>query len=70
MSRVHNVFHVSILSKYVHNLKHEINFEDIEVNNNVNYKEVPVRVLDREVKKLVNKEIPLVKIQWKYQNEG
>ena len=30
--------------------------------------EGPVRVLDREVKKLRNKEIPLVKIQWKHQD--
>ena len=42
---------------------------NIEVNNNVTYNEGPVQVLDREVKKLRNKEIPLVNIQWKHYNE-
>ena len=62
MSGVHDVFHVSMLRGCAHNLTHEIDFSDIEVNNNVTYNEGPVRVLDREVKKLRNKEIPLVKI--------
>ena len=42
---------------------HDIDFKDIEVNKNVTYHEGLMRVLDREVKKLWNKEIPLVKIQ-------
>ena len=70
MSKVHNIFHVSMLKKCVHNPKNEINFEDIKVNNNVTYNEGPVWVLDRKVKKLRDKEIPLVKIQWKHHDEG
>ena len=70
MSGVHNVFHVSMLRRCAHNPTHEIDFLDIEVNNNVTYNEEPVRVLDREVKKIRNKEILLVKIQWKHHDEG
>ena len=66
MSGVYDVFHVSMLRRCAHNPAHEIDFFDIEVNNNVTYNEGPVRILDREVKKLRNKEIPLVKIQWKH----
>ena len=32
--------------------------------------EGPMRVLDRKVKKLRNKEIMLMKIQWKHHDEG
>ena len=70
MSRAQNVFHVSILRICAHNSTHEIDFFDIEINNNVTYNEGPMRVLDHELQKLRNKEIPLVKIQWKYHNEG
>ena len=70
MSRVYDVFHVSMLRRCAHNPEHEIDFFDIEVNNNVTYNEGPVQVLDRDVKKLRNKEILLVKIQWKHHDEG
>ena len=53
-----------------HNPMHEIDFYDIKVNNNVTYNEGPVWVLDHEVKKLINKEILLVKIPWKHNDEG
>ena len=69
MSGVHNIFYISMLRRCVRNPKHKINFEDIKVNNNVTYNEGLVRVLDREVKKLRNKVIPLVKIQWKHHDE-
>ena len=62
MLEVQNVFHVNMLRKCEHNLKHEINFFDIEGNNNMTYNEGLVRVLDHEVKKLINKDILLVKI--------
>ena len=62
MLGVHNVFHISMLRNCAHNPDHEINFEDIEINDNVMFNEGPVRILDHGVKKLRNKEIPLVKI--------
>ena len=37
MSGVHNVFHISMLRKCAHNPEHEIDFNDIEVNNNVTF---------------------------------
>ena len=70
MSKVHKVFHVSILRGCAHNPRYEIDILDIKVNNNVTYNEGSVRVLDHKVKKLRNKEILLVKIQWKHHDEG
>ena len=70
MSGVHNVFHISMLRKCAHNPEHEIDFTDVEINDNVSYNERPVRILDHGVKKLRTKEIPLVKIQWKHHDEG
>ena len=67
---VHNVFHISILKKYVHDPSHIICFDDIKVGENVTFYERPVKVLGYEVKKLRNKEIPIVKIQWGHHNEG
>ena len=69
MSGVHNVFHISMLSKCAHNPEYEIDFTDIEVNDNISYNERPVRILDHKVKKLRTKEIPVVKIQWKHHDE-
>ena len=59
-----------MLRNCAHNPDHEINFEDIEINDNVMFNEGPVRILEHGVKKLRNKEIPLVKIQWKHHDEG
>ena len=42
MLGVYNVFHDSLLRRCTHNLKHEINFTDIEVNNTMTYNEGPV----------------------------
>ena len=67
LSGVHNVFHVSILKDYHQGpMPNVIDFRDIEVNDNVSYTEMPVQILGRETKKLRNKEIPLVKVQWNH----
>ena len=69
MSEVHNVFHISMLRRCAYNPTYKIDFSDIEVNNNVTYNEGPVRVLHYEVKKLRNKEISFVKIQWHHHDK-
>ena len=43
-----------------------INFDNIEVNNNVSYTESPVQILGKETKKGQNKEMSLVKVQWNH----
>ncbi|KAL0541249.1 hypothetical protein IC582_021291 [Cucumis melo] len=65
LSAVHDVFHVSMLRKYVPDPSHVVDYEPLEIDENLSYVEQPVEVLAREVKTLRNKEIPLVKVLWR-----
>ncbi|XP_022883213.1 uncharacterized protein LOC111399964 [Olea europaea var. sylvestris] len=64
MSQVHNVFHVSMLRKHIGNPFHVLKNELIEIKPYLTYEEKPVEILQREVKQLRSKKIPLVKILW------
>ena len=44
-----------------------MSLDDIQVEERLNYVERPVAVLERKVKVLQNKEVPLVKVQWEHQ---
>ncbi|XP_071926203.1 uncharacterized protein [Coffea arabica] len=65
MSRIHNVFHVSLLKKYHPDPAHIRHTEDVELDETLTYGEQPVQILDRKVKELRNKQISLVKILWR-----
>ncbi|KAL0553580.1 hypothetical protein IC582_007480 [Cucumis melo] len=65
LSTVHDVFHVSMLRKYVSDPSHVVDYEPLEIDENLSYVERPVEVLAREVKTLRNKEISLVKVLWR-----
>ncbi|KAA0045448.1 pol protein [Cucumis melo var. makuwa] len=65
LSTVHDVFHVSMLRKYVPDLSHVVDYEPLEIDENLSYTEQPVEVLAGKVKMLRNKEIPLVKVLWR-----
>ncbi|XP_070025048.1 uncharacterized protein [Nicotiana sylvestris] len=67
MSLVHLVFHVSMLKKVVGNSSAIVPIETIEVNEELSYEEIPVGILDRQVRKLRNKEIASVKVLWRNQ---
>ncbi|KAL4018033.1 hypothetical protein IC575_021620 [Cucumis melo] len=56
LSTVHDVFHVSMLRKYVPDPSHVVDYEPLEIDENLSYTEQPVEVLAREVKTLRNKE--------------
>jgi hypothetical protein len=60
----HNVFHVSLLKKYVHDPNHVIDWHLIQVEMEVDFQVHPVRVLDKKVKILQNRVIELIKVQW------
>ncbi|KAL0536908.1 hypothetical protein IC582_025871 [Cucumis melo] len=65
LSAVHDVFHVSMLRKYVSDPSHVVDYEPLEIDENLSYTEQPIEVLAREVKMLKNREIPLVKVLWR-----
>nr|ABD63116.1 hypothetical protein 18.t00012 [Asparagus officinalis] len=66
MLSVHDVFHVSMLKKHLRDeeLQRIINIPKIEIQTDLSTIEVPVCILGREDKKIRNKVIPLVKVQW------
>ena len=65
LEKVHNVFHVSLLRKYVADPSHVLNYEPLELSQDLTYMEKPVQILDREEKELRNKKIPLVRVLWR-----
>ena len=65
MRGIHNVFHISQLRKYIHDPNTIISApEQLEVRADLTYVKEPVKILAKEVKKLRNKTIKLVKVQW------
>ena len=64
---VHPVFHVSMLQKCIGDPSRITPIEDVQVTEDLTYEEVPIAILDRQVKKLRNKKIASVKVLWRNQ---
>ena len=65
LARVHNVFHVSMLRRYVSDPSHIIPPQPLEINPDLTYDEVPVTILDWKDKVLRNKTVRMVKVLWR-----
>ena len=65
MGRIHNVFHVSMLRKYVSDPSHVLEAPPIELNEDLSFEVQAVGIVDQEIKELRNKVIPMVKVLWK-----
>ena len=65
LSGVHDVFHVSMLRKYVSDTTHVLKYEELELQTYLSYEERPVQILDQKDKVLWSKTIPLVKVLWR-----
>ncbi|GJS71493.1 putative reverse transcriptase domain-containing protein [Tanacetum coccineum] len=63
-SCVHDTFHVSNLKKCLAEPDVEVPLEEIEIDENLRFVEEPIEVVDRYVKKLKWRRIPLVKVRW------
>ena len=66
LQSIHNAFHVSNLRKCLSDEKAKIPYEEVTVDERLRFKEEPEAILDREMKRLRNKQVKLVKVQWKY----
>ena len=62
---MHLIFHVSMLKKCVGDPTSIVPLEGFRVDEKISYEGVPVEILDRQVKKLRNKEILSVKVLWR-----
>ncbi|XP_028081962.1 uncharacterized protein LOC114283350 [Camellia sinensis] len=66
LAGIHNVFHVSMLRKYVADPSHVINWEEISLDKDVTFEEGPVAIQDSREKNLRGKTIHLVKVLWQH----
>ncbi|XP_038996342.1 uncharacterized protein LOC120120915 [Hibiscus syriacus] len=65
LENIYKVFHVSMLKRYYFNPSQVIPLKQIDVSPNMAYEEESIRILVRDVKELMNKMIPLVKMLWR-----
>jgi hypothetical protein len=64
--RIHNVFHVSLLKKYVHDPTHMIDWNLVQVELEGEFQVEPLRILDWREITLRNRVVAQVKVQWKH----
>ncbi|GJT98647.1 putative reverse transcriptase domain-containing protein [Tanacetum coccineum] len=61
---IHNTFHVSNLKKCLSDESLVIPLDEIQLDDKLHFIEEPVEIMDREVKRLKQSRIPIVKIRW------
>ena len=66
LSNVHNVFHISMLRKYKLDTWHILNWQELDIQDNVSYDERPREILDTKEQVLWDKTIRLVKVLWRH----
>ena len=66
MSGVHEVFHVSMLRRYIPDPAHEVDWGEIEVNTDGAFEEGPVCIMDSRDQDLRRKTVRLVRVLWKH----
>ncbi|GJS97611.1 putative reverse transcriptase domain-containing protein [Tanacetum coccineum] len=67
LSCVHDTFHVSNLKKCLAEPDVQVPLDEIEIDENLRFIEEPIEILERDVKKLKRRRIPLVKVRWNSQ---
>nr|GFB27913.1 putative reverse transcriptase domain-containing protein [Tanacetum cinerariifolium] len=64
LSRVHHTFHVSNLKKCYSDEPSVISLEGVHIDDTLQFVEEPVEIMEREIKRLKQSQIPLVKVRW------
>ncbi|GKC50079.1 retrotransposon protein, putative, ty3-gypsy subclass [Tanacetum coccineum] len=64
LDNVHDTFHVSNLKKCLADPTLQVPLDKIQVDAKLNFVEEPVKILEREIKKLKRSRIAIVKVQW------
>ncbi|GJY78632.1 putative reverse transcriptase domain-containing protein [Tanacetum coccineum] len=64
LSRVHNTFHVSNLKKCYSDGPLAVPLEGLHIDDKLRFVEEPVEIMDREVKRLKQSRILIVKVRW------
>ncbi|GKF51400.1 hypothetical protein Tco_0147867 [Tanacetum coccineum] len=64
LSCVHDMFHVSNLKKCLAESDVQVPLDEIKIDENLRFIEEPIEIVERDVKKLKQRKIPLVKVRW------
>ncbi|GJV13227.1 putative reverse transcriptase domain-containing protein [Tanacetum coccineum] len=64
LSRVHSTFHVSKLKKCMADEPLAIPLDEIQIDEKLHFIEEPIEIMDREVKRLKQSRILIVKVRW------
>ncbi|GJZ27702.1 putative reverse transcriptase domain-containing protein [Tanacetum coccineum] len=64
LSNVHSTFYVSKLKKCLSDESLVIPMKELRLDDKLNFVEEPVEIMDREVKQLKQRGIPIVKVRW------
>ena len=60
--KIHNLFHVSLLRKYVPDPSHVLEYESLQVQENLAYEEAPIHIIDHKDQVLCRHVMPYVKV--------
>ncbi|GJT80651.1 putative reverse transcriptase domain-containing protein [Tanacetum coccineum] len=64
LSRAHSTFHLSNLKKCLSDEPLAIPLDEIHIDDKLYFVEEPVAIMDREVKRLKQSRIPIIKVRW------
>ncbi|GKD57770.1 hypothetical protein Tco_1291157 [Tanacetum coccineum] len=64
LSCVHDTFYVSNLKKCLAEPDVQVPLDEIEIDENLRFVKEPIEIVERGVKKLKRRKIPLVKVRW------
>nr|GFA34993.1 retrotransposon protein, putative, Ty3-gypsy subclass [Tanacetum cinerariifolium] len=64
LSRVHSTFHVSNLKKCLPDESLTIPLDELHIDDKLCFVEEPVEIMDREIKRLRQSQIPIIKVRW------
>ena len=65
LERIYDVFHISMLRKYISNPSHVLKAPPVELNEDLSFEVQPVGIYDQKLKELRNKSILMVKVSWR-----
>ncbi|WMV41123.1 hypothetical protein MTR67_034508, partial [Solanum verrucosum] len=68
LAAVHPVFHIFLLKKCVGHSTSVLPLKSVVVKDSLSNEEVPVEILDRQVRRLRNKEVASMKVWWRIQS--
>ncbi|GKB63095.1 putative reverse transcriptase domain-containing protein [Tanacetum coccineum] len=67
LSCIYDTFHVSNLKKCLAEPDVQVPLDEIEIDENLRFVEEPIEIVERDVKKLKRRRIPLFKVRWNSQ---